>query len=161
METFQAALDGDKQSLLLIAAVYTLLVCGYSVLYQVRVSRWPSVSGKLRYLGVELFGARERALANRQYHSDALYQYSVGGRLYENSKISPWVMVASHSVRFLLHRQLRKVSVGSEGEVVVYYNPRRPEKSILIKPGPVGQLITVVIGIAPLALYVSGYGFQT
>ena len=90
----------------------------------------------------------------------ALYEYSVGGRSYENSKISPWIMVASHNVRFLLHRQRRKVSVGPEGEVIVYYNPRRPEKSILIKPRPVGQLITAAIGIAPLALYASRYGFQ-
>ncbi len=161
VDTMRAALEGDKQSLLLIAAVYMLLVCGYSVLYQVRMSRWPGVSGKLRYLDIELFGARERALPNRQYHADALYEYRVDGRSYENSKISPWVMVASHNVRFLLHRQLRRVSVGPEGEVIVYYNPRRPQKSALIKPGPVGQWITVLIGVAPLALYVSRYGLPT
>ncbi len=40
VDTMRAALEGDKQSLLLIAAVYMLLVCGYSVLYQVRMSRW-------------------------------------------------------------------------------------------------------------------------
>ncbi len=160
MDTVRAALDGDRQSMLLIAAVYMLLVCGYSVLYQVRMSRWPGVSGKLRHLEVELFGARERALPNRQYYSDALYEYSVGGSSYENSKISPWVMVASHNARFLLHRQLRKVAAGPEGEVTVYYNPQRPHKSILIKPGPVGQLVTAALGIAPLVLYVSRYGFQ-
>ncbi len=160
MDTVRAALEGDKQSLLLVAAVYMLLVCGYSVLYQVSMSRWQGVSGKLRHLSVELFGARERALPNRQHYSDALYEYRVDGRLYENSKISPWVMVASHNVRFLLYRQLRKVAVGPEGKVTVYYNPRRPEKSILIKPGPVGQLITAALGIAPSVLYVSRYGFQ-
>ncbi len=146
-EVIQAALKGDEQSLFLIAAVYMLLVCGYSVFYQVRMSR-------------RTFGARERVLGDQDYVADALYEYEVDGTPYENSRISPWVIVASHNVRFLLHRQLNRITLGPDGEIAVYYNPQRLEKSVLKKPGAVGQLITMTIGIAPTALYAARYGLQ-
>ncbi len=146
-EVIQAALKGDEQSLFLIAAVYMLLVCGYSVFYQVRMSR-------------RTFGARERVLGDQDYVADALYEYEVDGTPYENSRISPWVIVASHNVRFILHRQLNRITLGPDGEIAVYYNPQRLEKSVLKKPGAVGQLITMTIGIARTALYAARYGLQ-
>ncbi len=159
-KVIQAALKGDEQSLSLIAAVYMLLVCGYSVFYQVRMSRWPSVPGKLRHTKIRTFGARERVLADQDYVADALYEYEVDGTPYENSRISPWVIVASHNVRFILHRQLNRITIGPDGEIAVHYNPQRLENSVLKTPRAVGQLITMTIGIAPTALYAARYGLQ-
>ena len=91
---------------------------------------------------------------------DALYEYEVDGTSYENSRISPWVIVASHNLRSILHRQLNRISVGPDGKIAVFYNPQHPEKSVLIKPGAVGRLITLTIGIAPITLYAARYGLQ-
>ena len=51
-----------------------------------------------------------------QDYSDALYEYSVGGRSSENSKVSPWVMVASHKLR-RMNRPLRKPPINPQTSV--------------------------------------------
>ena len=156
-DTISSALAGDGQSILLLAAIYILLVCGYSVIWQMRVNAWPSVTGQLERLGLKKFGVGEWVLSNQQYTADALYTYQVDGKVYSGKRISPWLFVASHNLRSVLRLQLNGVDIESENEVAVYYNSRKPEKSFLIRTGPISQIITALIGIAPLSFYLATY----
>jgi len=155
--TISSAVAGDGQSILLLAAIYVLLVCGYSVVWQMRVNSWPGVTGRLEGLGLRKFGAGEWALSNQDYVGDALYTYRVDGKEYSGKRISPWVIVASHNLRGVLRRQIESVDAGPGNEVTVYYNPRNPGKSFLVRTGPVSQLVTALIGIAPLLFYLAKY----
>lgn len=161
-ETFlgviQRAAQGEAQSVALVVCVYLLLMCGYSVFHQIRTRQWPAAEGKLLSIGVKKLGATVWVVSDQQYVGSALYEYRVAGTRYEGSKISPWVMTASHNMRSLLRWQMKGVAVGANGVVRVYYNPNKPQKSILIRPGLVGLLITQAIGILPLVWYVVKYG---
>ena len=152
-----SAADGDKQSILVLCVTYVLLVSVYSVLWQLRMNSWPGVTGKLGKLGLRKFGAGEWALSDQQYVSDAMYTYRVGGKEYEGKRVSPWVTVASHNLRSVLRWQHKGVEIRHGDEVTVYYNPRNPRKSFLIRTGRVSQIVTALIGIAPLLLYLSAY----
>ncbi|MEM7294770.1 MAG: DUF3592 domain-containing protein [Pseudomonadota bacterium] len=148
------AMEGDADSILLIFAVYIVLVCKYSLIYQLRVMRWPSTRGNLLYSRVEHVSGFKWNIPEKQYAADALYEYKVNGETYRGRKVSPWAMVTSHNVRFILERQLRQIEVGDDGTVKVYYNARKPARALLIKPGVPGLVITVALGLAPMALYV-------
>ncbi len=155
--TLASAANGDEQSIILLAVIYVLLVCSYSVIWQMRVNAWPSVTGRLEKLGLRKFGATEYVRANQDYVSDALYTYQVNGQEYKGKRVSPWVMVASYNLRGLLRLQNKGVGVHSANEVTVYYNPAKPEKSFLVKTGPFSQIFTALIGIGPLLFYLARY----
>ena len=152
-EMFDLAAAGDTQGIWFWAAVYAALVCGYSVFHQLRVRRWPSTMGRLERLGLRKFGATEWARSEQDYVGDALYTYRVDGTLYEGSRVSPWVVVASHNARALLSWQQRGVEHGEDGGVRVYYDPARPGKSFLIVPGRVGLVVTVGAALVPAVTY--------
>ena len=156
-DTISSAVDGDEQSILLLGAIYILLVCSYSVVWQMRMNLWPKVTGRLETLGLRKFGATEWAITNQEYVSDALYTYRVGGKDYKGKRVSPWVMVASHNLRSLLRMQQKGVEVRRDNEVTVYYNPGNPGKSFLVRTGPVSQIFTALIGVGPLVFYLATY----
>jgi hypothetical protein len=155
--TIMSAADGDRQSIILLCVIYVFLVCSYSLLWQMRMNSWPSVTGRLGKLGLRKFGGGEWALSNQDYVGDALYMYQVDGKEYTGERISPWVMVASHNLRSLLRLQQKAVDVKPDNEVTVYYNPRNPRKSFLVRTGAVSQVVTALIGITPLLFYLSTY----
>jgi hypothetical protein len=152
-EMFQIAAEGRAQGVWYWASVYALVVCLYSLWFQVRTRSWPATNGKLVQLGVKKFGASAPVLSNQDYVGDALYTYTVSNKLYEGSRISPWVFVASHNVRFMLEKQQSKVQMNVGGGVKVYYNPRNPKKSYLIVAGKTGIVVTMLLGILPLISY--------
>ena len=127
------------------------------MVWQIRMSLWPSVSGRLETLGLRKFGGGEWALSNQEYTGDALYTYRVEGKEYAGKRISPWVVVASHNLRSILHLQQKGVEVRPGNEVTVYFNPGRPQKSFLVRTGPVSQIVTALIGIGPLLFYLAKY----
>lgn len=155
--TIASAVNGDEQSIVLLAAFYVLLVCSYSVVWQIRMNSWPNVTGRLEELGLRKFGATTWAITNQQYVGDALYTYCVDGKEYKGKRVSPWVMVASHNLRSLLRSQQNSVEVRGAGEVTVYYNPAKPGKSYLVSTGPVSQIFTALVGIGPLLFYLVKY----
>ena len=155
--TIVSAANGDEQSIVLLGAIYVLLVCIYSVVWQIRMNSWPNVSGRLEKLGLRKIGATKWAITDQEYVSDALYTYRVGGKEYKGKRVSPWVMVASHNLRSLLRLQQNIVEVRHGNEVTVYYNPGKPGKSFLVRTGPVGQIFTALIGIGPLLFYLVKY----
>lgn len=152
-ETVSLSLSGDVRSIFLLASLYVLCVCIYSVIYQAKISRWPSTRGKLIHAGMRKFGITDLVPAQQEFVLDALYEYEIHGSTYAGKRISPWIVVASHNARALLHNQLKRIRCGGKGEVTVYYHPRKPEKSYLLKPGLVSQLITMALGAIPITLY--------
>jgi hypothetical protein len=94
---------------------------------------------------------------HQQYVADALYEYSVNGQQYTGKRISPWVVVATHNMRAVLVKQLLKIRKDPNGSIDVFYNPADPKKSFLVKPGIVGQLVTVAAGLASAIVYMAKY----
>ncbi len=150
---FELAAEGEPQGIWFWASIYILLVCFYSLWFQLRTRSWPSTRGELLQLGAEKFGAGDWATSSQDYVGKALYTYSVAERQYQGSRISPWVFVASHNARFLLEKQLSGIQACSDGGVKVYYNPRNPRKSYLVVAGPIGIVVTLLLGISPLVFY--------
>ena len=158
MDMFALAVDGDTQGILFFICLYTLVTCGYSVFFQLRVSRWPQVKGTLLQGGVSKIGGTEPVRSNQEYVASALYEYIVDGTLYQGKRVSPWVMVASHNAKFLLEKQMRGVHRYADGGVRVFFNPNNPKKSYLIKPGTIGMVFTVTLAVGPMLLYGYSYG---
>ena len=156
-EIWQQTLEAKPQGVLFWVGVYTFVVCTYSVLFQIRTRNWPSAEGELLQAGVKKFGARDFVLANQDYVSSALYHYRVSGVVYDGTRISPWIFVASHNMRYILEKQMSSIQRQANGKVKVFYNPKKPQKSYLIIAGKMGIGITSLIGLAPLILYVLKY----
>ena len=149
------AMDGDAKSILLIFAVYFLAMGALSLRYQFRMKTWPRGRGKLLQSRMAHVAGFEWNPGNKMYATDALYEYQVDGQTYQGQKVSPWVMVASHNVKFVLQKQLDRIEVGSGNEVAVYYNPKNPSRAVLIKPGTLGMAVTVSMALFPLVLYMT------
>lgn len=156
-EMWRLALEAEPQGVLFWAAVYTFVVCSYSVLFQIRTRSWPVAEGELVQAGVRMFGPRDLVLSNQDYVSKALYHYRMSGVVYEGTRVSPWIFVASYNMRFILEKQMSSVQQCPNGKVKVFYNPKKPQKSYLIIAGKVGIVITSLIGLAPIVLYVFKY----
>lgn len=153
LEQWRLLMAGDTQGIFFWGAFYTLLLLCYSLINQLRTARWPWTPGTLASNGVDTFGPGERVTGNQHYAARATYEYVVDGESFEGHRVSPWVMVASHNARGLLEKQLQAAQRLPDGRVKVFYNPVRPGKSFLVKPGPFGQLVTAVLAVLPLALY--------
>ncbi len=153
IEMWKLAASGDKQGISFFASIYAFLVLGYSVVYQIRVAMWPETKGELSKATVERVGGTELVTSHQNYASRSLYEYSVAGVAYQGTRVSPWVMVASHNARFVLERQLSHIGKNEDGTVRVFYNPNKPSKSFLIKPGKAGIVFTFILTMAPMILY--------
>jgi len=156
-EMWQLAIQGKTQGIWFWAAFYTLILCSGSLIYQIRMRRWPDTKGQLVESGIRKFGGTERVTSNQDYVSKALYHYDVSGITYDGSRISPWVFVASHNARFVLEKQMSSIQRYSDGSVKVFYNLSNPKKSFLIIAGKAGLLVTLTIIVLPMILYILKY----
>ena len=156
-EMWHLAIQGQKQGIWFWAAVYTFIVCTYSLIFQIRTRYWPYVQGELVELGVEKFGATDWTKSNQDYVSKALYSYTVSGITYEGTRISPWIFVASHNARILLEKQMSSIERAPDGKVKVFYNPNNPKKCYLIIAGKIGICITLLICLLPLISFIIKY----
>ena len=150
---WQLLWQGNEQAMVFWGASYLGLVGLASLIYQVRVRRWPSTRGVLARADLATWGGPTWARSDQQYRLDGLYRYQVAGQAFQGHRVSPWVMVASHNARFLLKQQLKGVNRHPDGSVTVYFNARRPGKSYLIRPGLPGILVTLVVAVGPMAYY--------
>lgn len=148
------ALAGELQGIWFWAAVYSLLLCGFSLRYQLRVRSWSSTRGRLLSAATETFGATAPLRAEQDYVLKARYQYEVDGEAYEGKRVSAWQVVASHNAKAILEQQLKGVTTYPPDGVRVFYNPKRPAKSFLVLPGYGGLAATLLFALAPLATYV-------
>lgn len=156
-EMVQLAMQGNLQGIWFLIAVYACAACGYSLFFQARTRKWHTTRGKLHKLGVEKFGATEWVTSEQDYVSNALYTYEVGGRTYRGTRISPWIFVASHNARAVLRKQLSLLQRYPDGQVKVFYNPKKPHKSYLLQAGFIGMVITLILAAAPLILFYFKY----
>jgi len=150
------AIDGQKRGVVFFIALYAMLVVGWSFVYQCRIRRWPATAGSLAAAGIEKFGHANR-LTDQDYRVSALYSYRVNGSRYQGKRVSSWVVVASHNAKAVLNRQLAGIQHLPDNGVMVFYNPRRPDKSFLIQPGMVSLIFTLTVAVGPLMLYWVNY----
>lgn len=129
------ALRKELQGIHFWASVYVLIVLAGSLWHVLRVRRWPSTEGRLLRLGVRQFGATGFNPADQQYVPDALYSYHVRGQSYQGREISVWKMSASGLLKNTSAFLPSRVKADAAGNVRVYYHPKRPDKSLLLRPG--------------------------
>lgn len=120
-----------------------------SLAWQAWIRTWPSVEGRLEAGGTPVYGAGQFVLSEQQYRAEVSYRYRVGSTEYQGNRLSPWVVVVSHNLRGLLERQLKGL-VGRDSEVTVYYQPGRPQRAYLQRPGPVGLVVTAAAALFAL-----------
>ncbi len=130
--------------------------CLYSIVYQLRIRGWPSTSGQLLKADTEKFGPTDFILAETDYINAVAYEYTVRGEKHIGKRFSPWVVVASHNLKFLLEKQLEDFQAGQA--VPVYYNPRKPAKSFLKRPGVAGLGVTALFALGCFATPVLIFG---
>jgi len=157
MSMWALAADGERQGVLFFVTVYTFVVGGYSFVRQMLARRWPSVKGDLLDAGIKAVGGHDPRDSDQDYKASSSYRYVVDGQVFEGSRVSVWVVVTSRNARFLLQRQLDKIQRDANGRVDVFYNPRRPDKSFLLRPGWFGVLVTLGIAVVPIILYLRAF----
>ena len=129
------ALDKQLQGIHFWGTVYTLLVLAGSLWHVLRVRGWPSTQGQLLRLGIRPIGGAEPLRADQQHVPDALYSYQVQGQHYQGHALSVWKLSASGLLIGAAELQPRQVEADASGAVTVFYNPRHPHKSLLLRPG--------------------------
>ncbi|HSX72403.1 MAG TPA: hypothetical protein VLF16_15835 [Pseudomonas sp.] len=155
--TFASAFAGDGQSIALLGALYVCAVMLSTAIYLWLIWQWPSTRGQLLAQGVAPFGATELVPAQQNHVAKVAYCYEVDGHTYTGNRLSPWKVMASTNARFVLQTQLRGIQMDESGGVTVFYNPRKPARSYLIRSGPIKQALTLLSAIAPVALYLWVY----
>ncbi|MEP4889709.1 MAG: DUF3592 domain-containing protein [Aliiglaciecola sp.] len=154
---WQLAVGGDKQGILFYVVVYLLIVCLYSFIWQVFVRQWPSARGVLKTASVNKWGSHLPIVSEQEYKVDSLYEYHVANKHYRGTRVSPWIIIASHNAKMILNKQLDKIQTNNDGSVNVFYNPKAPQKSYLVKPGLFGLAVTLACAVVPLLLYIIEY----
>ena len=150
------ASDGELQGIWFWASCYMLVVCLYSAYFQIRTRFWATTVGNIHNLGLKKFGI-SNDLSEQQYRGKALYSYSVNGQTYEGTRISPWVFVTNYNAKGLLLKQQAGIDMPTKDTVTVYYNPKKPQKSFLLKASKFGILVTLISAVAPFLGYVSRF----
>ncbi len=146
------AIDGEVQGVFFWASFYALTVMLYSLRFQINVRSWPSTAGELVDEKINEFGYAH-AHSHKEYKVSLIYKYTVEDREYTGTRLSPWLFITNDNAAFILKKQLNSVARKSDGSVLVFYNPKNPQKSFLIKPGRIGMMITLSLSIIPFILY--------
>ena len=149
---FDLALRKELQGLHFWATVYVLVVLLGTVWHVLRVRRWPSTQGQLLRLGVRKFAGPALNPADQAYVPDALYAYEVAGRAYQGRELSVWKVSASGILRGAAGLLPARVKADAAGRVPVYYHPKRPHKSLLLRPG-----VATVVSVWLLMALVAGF----
>ena len=129
------ALHKELQGIHFWATLYVLIVLIGSLWRALRVRGWPRVEGQLLSLGIRPLGTPDLGTSDQDFVPSALYRYQVNGRSYEGREISIWKMSASGVLKNTANLLPARVRPSPTGKVPVYYNPRRPKKSVLLRPG--------------------------
>jgi len=156
-DMWQLAINAEVQGIWFWAALYTFIVCVYSLIFQIRTRYWPFTPGKLSEFRVEKFGPTDLVKSDQDYKSKALYKYKVSDVVYEGTRVSPWVFVVSHNARIILEKQKSYIQCLPNDNVKVFYNPDNPQKSYLIIAGKASIYITLLISFLPLISYYFKY----
>ncbi len=155
-DMWKLVVSGEEQGIVFLFSLYMFVVCFYSLVFQIRTRRWPSVQGRLLDIGLAKFG-NTSVLSDQNFVASALYQYRVSGVLHDGRRISPWFMLVTYNLKCLIKWQLSRIQPSSDGKVTVYYHPDKHHKSYLIVPGKAGMVFTGMICVLPFILFYSKY----
>ena len=114
-----------KEIAIIAFVLYALAVTLYVLLFTKKLKKWPYVLGELTEISIRPTG-EFRAFAGR-----VKYTYEVNGVAYKGKRLSPWT-VSGH-VKNIISKQMAKIEYVSNDQVKVFYNPKNPSKSYLIR----------------------------
>ena len=153
IEYFEHLIVDEDNAVALIAMAYFALMGVYSLIHMHRISKWPSVIGKLHEENI--IGSGVGSHDETSYRATVHYTYFVDGVPYENDKINTWHILVSHNLRGLLKWQFRDIDRHDSSGVTVFYHPSKPEKSYLVVPGrkQMASVFALCFGAAALILF--------
>jgi len=118
----------DEQLIIGGATIYFVLALIYSYRSYRKIQNWPFVIGQLEYVSIKYIF--KRADGGGAYE-DVSYKYEVDGQKFTGTRLSP--ILIRGNVRLMLEKQIAKIDYVSEKQVKVFYNPKKPEKSYLVR----------------------------
>lgn len=155
---FDLAFDGAKQGVIFFMLLYSGIVCLFSLAYVLRVRGWPWVEGVLHAHGTRQIGAGN-VPSQRHRIAFAHYSYRVDGIAYEGRRVSPWQFSASGVAAGLPGLQAGMIRAQGTGgdRVRVYYDPRRPRRAYVLRPGWPGIVFLALAIVVPPLLFAWSY----
>jgi hypothetical protein len=109
------------------AAVYLMSMLVYSYVRLMQINNWPYVVGRLKKADVDYM----HVIARSGAYENVRYEYEVGGQKFIGKRLSPFLIRGQ--VGPLIKKQLSKIHYVSNDQVKVFYSPREPSKSYLVK----------------------------
>lgn len=89
----------------------------------------------------EAFGVTEVNPSDVNYTNAVEYKYIVDGKTYIGTKLSPWIILATHNLKVILEKKLGGLATGQR--LPVFYNSAKPRQAFLKRPGGFGILVTL------------------
>ena len=114
-----------KEIAILAFVSYVLVLTVYISLFTQKLKKWPYVLGELSETSIV------PTYEIRTVAGSVKYTYEVHGVAYKGKRLSPW-SVTRH-VRNIISKQMAKIEYVSKDQVKVFYNPKNPSKSYLVR----------------------------
>ena len=115
-----------KEIAIIAFVLYALGITLYVLLFTKKLKKWPYVLGELTEISIAPTTFEFRAVAGR-----VRYTYEVNGVVYKGKRLSPWT-VSGH-VKNIISKQMAKIEYVPKDQVKVFYNPKNPSKSYLVR----------------------------
>ena len=115
-----------KEIAIIAFVLYALGITLYVLLFTKKLKKWPYVLGELTEISIAPTTFEFRAVAGR-----VRYTYEVNGVVYKGKRLSPWT-VSGH-VKNIISNQMAKIEYVPKDQVKVFYNPKNPSKSYLVR----------------------------
>ena len=114
-----------KEIAIIAFVLYALAVTLYVFLFTKKLKKWPYVVGELTEISIG------PTVEFRTFAGRVKYTYEVNGVAYKGKRLSPWT-VSGH-VKNIISKQMAKIEYVSNDQVKVFYNPKNPSKSYLVR----------------------------
>jgi hypothetical protein len=113
------------------------------------IASWPRTKGIITLFSVEAVRETFKSAPYTRYISHLKYSYAVGQSTYVSTRFSLHNLLVGNS-----SSELRDLLGGaSQGDSVdVFYDPRKPSRGLLVRPGNTELAVILIVGISGLAL---------
>jgi hypothetical protein len=124
-------------------------IVGWAIILRRRVSasrRWSSIPGRIitSELATRWTSGGSRSSGYRAYFPKVVYEYQVGGQVYQGNRIM-FGQFPANSRPDEAQRKLAQYPLNSTGSV--FYNPANPSESVLEQSAPSARILWIVAGI--------------